>query len=140
MVEEVERFPEMAHAWPKAVERSHYDHIDLRALTSVIATRFIGRVSLWRPDASGRSMDAMVSPGSRTKWYYRPAWVLVLLFVVLGPIALPILWRSPSFSRPVKVVLTVLVLAYMALFVDETIRVFRMITSEMDVLGTVTDF
>jgi len=40
----------------------------------------------------------------------------------------------------VKVVLTVLVLAYMALFVDETIRVFRMITSEMDVLGTVTDF
>jgi hypothetical protein len=85
-------------------------------------------------------MDAMVSPGSRTKWYYRPAWVLVLLFVVLGPIALPILWRSPSFSRPVKVVLTVLVLAYMALFVDETIRVFRMITSEMDMLGTVTDF
>jgi len=109
-------------------------------LTSVITTRFIGRVSLWRPDASGGSMDAMVSPGSRTKWYYRRAWVLVLLFVVLGPIALPILWRSPSFSRPVKVVLTVLVLAYMALFVDETIRVFRMITSEMDMLGTVTDF
>jgi hypothetical protein len=40
----------------------------------------------------------------------------------------------------VKVVLTVLVLAYMALFVDETIRVFRAITSEMDVLGTVPDF
>jgi hypothetical protein len=84
----------------------------------------------------------MLAPGRPTspKWYYRPMWVLVLLFLVLGPLALPYLWRSPSFSRSWKVVLTVLVVAYVALLVDEAIRVLRAITSEMDMLGTVTDF
>lgn len=71
------------------------------------------------------------------KWYYRPAWVVVLLFVVLGPLALPFLWKSPRFSRPLKVVLTVLALAYTTLLIGETIRLFRAVTSEMDVL---TDF
>jgi len=79
-------------------------------------------------------------PPAPLKWYYRPVWVLVLLFLVLGPLALPYLWRSPGFSRRVKVVLTVLVLAYAGLFIDETIRVVRAVKSEMDVLGTVADF
>jgi hypothetical protein len=79
-------------------------------------------------------------PPAPIKWYYRPVWVLVLLFLVLGPLALPFLWRSPRFSRPVKVVLTVLELAYVGLFIDETIRFFRAVTSEMDLLGTVSDF
>ena len=46
------------------------------------------------------------------RWYARPWVILVLLFVVLGPFALPLLWRSPSFSRPMKLVLTVLTVAY----------------------------
>ena len=36
--------------------------------------------------------------------------VVVLLFAVLGPFALPWLWRSRKFSRPWKVALTILVL------------------------------
>jgi len=86
-------------------------------------------------------MGVMFSPGppAPPKWYYRPVWVLILLFLVLGPLALPYLWRSPSFSRRLKVVLTVLALAYTGLFIDEAIRLCRAM-SEMDVLGTVTDF
>ena len=76
-------------------------------------------------------------PAAALKWYYRPAWVLVLLFVVLGPFGLPYLWKSPGFSRRSKVVLTVLVVAYMALFIEEAIRVFRAIQSEMNTLATV---
>jgi hypothetical protein len=67
---------------------------------------------------------------SPLEWYYRPVWVLVLLFVVLGPLALPFLWRSPRFSRPLKVVLTLLVLAYTGLFIDETILWFRRIVTD----------
>ncbi len=38
------------------------------------------------------------------------AWVvLLMLFVLMGPLALPMLWKSPYFRRPTKVVLTVLV-------------------------------
>jgi len=73
-------------------------------------------------------------------WYYRPGWVVVLLFLVLGPLALPFLWKSPRFSRSLKLVFTVLVIVYMALLVDETIRIFRAVTSELDVLRTVADF
>ena len=87
-------------------------------------------------------MDTMLppEPSAPPKWYYRPVWGLVLLFLVLGPLGLPYLWRSPSFSRSLKIVLTVLVIAYMALFIDETIRVVRAVNSEMNVLGTVADF
>jgi len=69
------------------------------------------------------------------RWYHRPAWVLVLLFGVLGPFGLPYLWGSPRFSRNMKLVLTTLVLAYTALFVDETIRIVRLTTAEMNALG-----
>ena len=79
-------------------------------------------------------------PPAPPKWYYRRVGVLVLLFMVLGPLALPYLWKSPGFSRRLKVVLTVLVIAYTGLFIGETIRVLQAVKSEMDVLGTDTDF
>ena len=66
-------------------------------------------------------------------WYHRPAWVLLLLFVILGPLALPILWKSPHFSRRWKIVLTVIELLYVVLLLDETWRVVR-------ALGTLDDF
>jgi hypothetical protein len=76
-------------------------------------------------------------PPAPLDWYYRPVWVLILLFLVLGPLALPYLWRSRGFSRRLKIVLTVLVIAYTGFL---TIRVFRAVTSELDALGTVADF
>lgn len=47
---------------------------------------------------------------SRTK-------VVVLLFVVLGPLALGVLWKSPRFSRAWKVVLTLLTVGQFVLVV-----------------------
>ena len=43
--------------------------------------------------------------------------VLVLLFAALGPLAFPVLWRSPKFSRAWKVFLTVLVLIFTVVIV-----------------------
>ena len=42
-------------------------------------------------------------------WWESPWLVLVLLFVVLGPLALPLLWRSRRFTRPWKIALSVIV-------------------------------
>ena len=37
-----------------------------------------------------------------------PRWVvLVMLFVLMGALAVPMLWRSPHFSQPTKVVLSI---------------------------------
>jgi hypothetical protein len=47
-----------------------------------------------------------------------PRWaVLLWLFVAMGPLALPMLWRSPHFSRRAKAVLTVLVFLIFAVAV-----------------------
>jgi len=99
-------------------------------------------VLLWSVQVAGRRMDVMLSPGvpERPKWYYRPVWVLVLLFLVLGPFGLPYLWRSPRFSRRWKVVLTVLVITYMAVLADEAIGVYREVKREMDTLGMGIEF
>jgi hypothetical protein len=42
------------------------------------------------------------------KWSESPWVVLPLLFLVLGPFALPLLWRSRRFSRAWKSILTVI--------------------------------
>jgi hypothetical protein len=42
-------------------------------------------------------------------WWESPWFVLAMLFLVLGPFALPLLWRSRRFTLPWKGVLTVLV-------------------------------
>jgi hypothetical protein len=76
------------------------------------------------------------SPASSAalEWYYRPVWVLVLLFLVLGPLGLPFLWKSPRFSRGLQIALTVCVLAYTGLLVGETIRVVHAVQHEIEAL------
>jgi hypothetical protein len=54
------------------------------------------------------------------KWYLRPGMVLVLLFLVLGPFALPLLYKSPRFNSTWKIILTALVLVYTAYLVVTT--------------------
>jgi hypothetical protein len=69
----------------------------------------------------------MADETSAPRWYHRPFWVVVMLFVVIGPFGLPLLWKSPVFSRTMKIVLTVAMAAYLGLFVDESIRILRAI-------------
>ena len=49
--------------------------------------------------------------GGAAKWSENPWVVLVLLFFVLGPLGLPMLWRSRRFSLLWKVLLTALIVA-----------------------------
>lgn len=59
------------------------------------------------------------------KWYYNIWFVLVMLFFVLGPFGLPLVWKNPRFSRGVKVGLTILAIAYTLWLIDATIRITR---------------
>ena len=45
-----------------------------------------------------------------SNWMQSRTAVLLALFVVLGPLAIPMLWRSDRFSTAAKIALTVLVL------------------------------
>ena len=70
----------------------------------------------------------------QTEWYYRPWSVVFLLFFVLGPFGLPLLWRSRGFSRSMKIALTVAVMAYTALLVQTTLMAIR---AAMEQIGLV---
>ena len=65
------------------------------------------------------------------RWYYRPWSVVLLLFFVLGPLGLPLLWRSPGFSRGMKIALTVAVMAYSALLVETVLMAIRAAMEQM---------
>jgi hypothetical protein len=48
----------------------------------------------------------------KIKWYLRPISVVLLLFFVLGPFGLPLLYKSPKFSKTLKIILSVVVIIY----------------------------
>lgn len=43
------------------------------------------------------------------KWYFRPTF-LVTAFLLVGPIALPLLWFHPRLNKNTKIIMTVIVL------------------------------
>ncbi len=63
-----------------------------------------------RESAAGRS-GQIATTARKSNWAESRAMVFVMLFVVLGPLALPLLWRSREFSLPWKIVLTVVMVA-----------------------------
>ena len=52
-----------------------------------------------------------------TKWYHGRVTEILMLFFVLGPVGLPLLWKSPHFSKLWKQILTALTLIYTALMI-----------------------
>jgi quinol-cytochrome oxidoreductase complex cytochrome b subunit len=48
------------------------------------------------------------------KWYYRPFVVIFLLFFVLGAFGLPLLIKSPKFTRKQKIIIGIIITLYTA--------------------------
>ena len=71
------------------------------------------------------------APPSAPSWYYRPWAVVLLLFFVLGPLGLPLLWKSPSFTRVWKVILTVAMAVYTVLLVESVVVAVRLAMEQL---------
>jgi hypothetical protein len=66
-----------------------------------------------------------VGKEEKVKWYLRPLGVVLLLFFVLGPFGLPLLYKSPKFSKKLKILLTVTVMIYTAYLISASIEIGR---------------
>jgi hypothetical protein len=64
-----------------------------------------------------------VEKEEKIKWYLRPLGVILLLFFVLGPFGLPLLYKSPKFSRRLKILLTVVVIFYTAYLIIGSVQI-----------------
>ena len=67
----------------------------------------------------------MPKENRKVKWYLRPASVVLLLFFVFGPFALPLLYRSPHFSKTLKIILTLVVIIYTSYLVFVSLEIGR---------------
>ena len=63
-------------------------------------------------DSYCKSCGAEVRTDKPTPWYFRGWFVILMAFVVLGPLAIPLLWKSPEFSKRAKIILTVVIIIY----------------------------
>ncbi len=59
----------------------------------------------------------------KIKWYLRPAIVVLLLFFVLGPFGLPLLYKSPKFSKKLKIILTIVVIIYTSYLIFASLEI-----------------
>ncbi|MBU1044758.1 MAG: zinc ribbon domain-containing protein [Candidatus Omnitrophica bacterium] len=42
------------------------------------------------------------------KWYFQPTG-MIIMFVAIGPLALPLVWMNPDLKKETKIILTVIV-------------------------------
>ena len=83
----------------------------------------------------GQPLDSTRRPAN-PRWYYNVWFVLFMLFFVVGPFGLPLVWKNPRLSRGVKLVLTVVMMAYTILLVDMTRRMFQAVMNEFNQLNS----
>jgi len=73
----------------------------------------------------------MPEEDGKVKWYLRPIGVVLLLFLVLGPFGLPLLYKSPAFSKTVKIVLSIAVILYTFYLIFASLEIARQLYSRM---------
>ena len=66
------------------------------------------------------------------RWYLRPLSVVLSLFFVLGPFGLPLLYRSPRFSRTSKIVLTIAVVIYTSYLIFISLEIAKELYNRME--------
>jgi hypothetical protein len=75
----------------------------------------------------------------KAKWYLNPISVVLLLFFVLGPFGLPLLYKSPKFSKTLKVILTVVVIVYTSFLIFASLEIGRELYRRMQELRGILD-
>jgi hypothetical protein len=69
-----------------------------RIQTEAIKCRYCGEFLAGRKPLSG-----LTSGG---KWYHS-TWTIIVAFMMLGPLALPLVWTNPRYSLTIKAIVTV---------------------------------
>jgi hypothetical protein len=64
-------------------------------------------------------------------WYHTPVGIALLAVFVLGPLALPLVWRSPAFGSRGRAIGTALILLYTALLCWQVWVAVRLVLEEM---------
>ncbi|MGH8672072.1 MAG: zinc-ribbon domain-containing protein [Burkholderiales bacterium] len=70
----------------------------------------------------------------KPKWYFSTTSVVIALLVA-GPFALPLVWAHPRYSKPVKGVITLIVVVITIWLVFVTKDLMALLTGQLQALG-----
>lgn len=70
-------------------------------------------------------------PTADVAWYHKPVWIAVLAFLVLGPFALPLVWRSPAIGENGRILWTIGILVWTALLFWQTFEIANQVASQI---------
>ena len=83
---------------------------------------------------------AAAPQGRPAKWYHNIWFVLFMLFFVLGPFGLGLVWGNPRFSRGIKIALTLVMVVYTIALVELTMRAVEAVMSQVNALNSTLSF
>ena len=75
-----------------------------------------------------------------SKWYHNIWFVLFMLFFVLGPFGLGLVWRNPRFGRGAKITLTLVMVVYTVALVEMTIRTTQIVIEHVNQNNAIFSF
>ena len=82
----------------------------------------------------GEFLDEAGRPKAQTKWYYSTSAIVIGLMVV-GPFALPLVWRHPKYRVVTKVIITIAVVALTICFCYLVAYMYHRLLQQIDDLG-----
>jgi hypothetical protein len=77
-------------------------------------------------------LEYKIPKDKNVKWYLKPVSVVLSLFFVLGPFGLPLLYKSPRFSRTLKIILTIVVIIYTSYLIFVSLEIARELYKRME--------
>jgi hypothetical protein len=91
-------------------------------------------------DSAANASNAPDQPTTKSRRWDNRSTVLIMLFLVLGPFGLPMLWISRAFSPLWKILLTTVMLALTGLIVYSIYRLFVLSLAPLNELMTLQSY
>ena len=95
----------------------------------------------------GQSLDplAPTPPSSphlpkQLRWYQNIWLILFMLFFVVGPFGLPLVWKHPRLSQRAKIILTLIMVVYTVVLVELTMQAIRAVMGQVDQFNSTLSF
>ncbi|MFA6079109.1 MAG: hypothetical protein WC779_05125 [Candidatus Omnitrophota bacterium] len=66
----------------------------------------------------------------KIKWYFKLPTVVIAV-LVLGPFAIPLVWKNPGLSKRMRILISVLIIALTIWIISASINVMQLILKEV---------
>ena len=81
-----------------------------------------------------KSVNENVDNRKENPWYLKKSFVILMLFFVLGPLAIPLLLVSKEFSITEKIIYTIIIMAITIIFIAFIIFIVKLYMARLKLI------